>query len=380
MKIPSTNIAPTTRRRFLGAAGLVAGQAITRPLFGQNSASQQVHFGLIGVGNRGSTHLKVLLTQPGARIVAICDEKPERIATAQELVVAAGQPKPFGTTKWQELLARSDVQAVTSALPVDLHLACYLDVLRAGKDLYAEKPMCLSLPECDRMVAAAKAAPGRIVQIGFQRRSDPKFLEAMELIHGGEFGRLVEGRVLWSNSWGPLYDWLGKRERSGDWMLEQAVHNWDVLNWAARSKPKRAVGLGRAGFFADKQPDRNVHDYYSGVLEYENGLIVNIIHSWIAPTGLDKEYTQLVGELGGIDFNAGTITYRKSTGRKPRRVGEGQTSDNTTLAFAAFLKSVRERTPAVAGPQEGRESALTCLLMREAVYRGTVVTPRDIGA
>ena len=106
MKIPSPSIAPTTRRRFLGAAGIVAGHAITRPLFGQNSASQQVHFGLIGVGNRGSTHLKVLLTQPGARIVAVCDEKPERIAAAQELVVAAGQPKPFGTTKWNPTIRR----------------------------------------------------------------------------------------------------------------------------------------------------------------------------------------------------------------------------------------------------------------------------------
>ena len=86
------------------------------------------------------------------------------------------------------------MQAVTSALPVDLHIGCYLDVLKAGKDLYAEKPMCLTLAECDTLIAAARAARDRIVQIGFQRRSDPKFLEAMALVHAGELGRLVEGR------------------------------------------------------------------------------------------------------------------------------------------------------------------------------------------
>jgi len=376
---PGKTSAPS-RRRFLAATGVVAGHAITRPLFGQDSASRQIHLGIIGVGNRGTTHLKVLLNQPGVRIVAVCDQKPERITAAQELVVAAGQPRPFGTASWPELLARPDLQAVTSALPVDLHLACYLDVLKAGKDLYAEKPMCLTLAECDTLIAAGRAAKDRIVQIGFQRRSDPKFLEAMELIHVGDFGPLVEGRVLWSNAWGPLYDWFGKRERSGDWMVEQAVHNWDVLNWAARSRPKRAMGLGRTGFFRDQQPDRNVHDYYTGVLEYESGLIVNIIHSWLAPGGLDREYTQLVGERGGIDFNTGVITYRKSTGRPTRRVGAEMKTDNTTLALAAFLRSVRERIPAVAGPTEGRESVLTCLLMREAVYRGTIVTPRDLGA
>jgi predicted dehydrogenase len=377
---PSTSLPTAARRRFLAASGLVAGHAITRPLFGQDSASQQLHIGIIGVGNRGSTHLKVLLTQPGVRIVAVCDEKPERIAAAQELVVQAGQPKPFGTADWKELLTRPDLQAVTSALPVDLHLACYLDVLKAGKDLYAEKPMCLTLKECDQLIAAADAAPDRIVQIGFQRRSDPKFLEAMELIHGGECGRLVEGRILWSNSWGPLYDWFGKRERSGDWMVEQAVHNWDVMNWASQSTPKRAMGMGRSGFFTDQQPDRNVHDYYSGVLEYESGLIVNIIHSWIAPGGIDREYTQLIGEQGGIDFNTGYLTYRKTTGKETRKVGANMKGDNTTAAFAAFLRSVRERTPAVAGPKQGREAVLTCLLMREAVYRGTVVTPKDLEA
>lgn len=374
----------TSRRHLLAATGLAAGHVIARPIVARAeekaSPLQRVNVGIIGVGNRGSTHLKVLLAQPGVRVVAVCDTNPDRLAAAQERVVQAGQPKPFGTADWKELLARGDIQAVTSALPVDLHIGCYLDVLKAGKDLYAEKPMCLTLAECDTLIAAARAARDRIVQIGFQRRSDPKFLEAMALVHAGELGRLVEGRVLWSNSWGPLYDWFGKRERSGDWMVEQAVHNWDVLNWASRSTPKRAMGMGRSGFFTDQQPDRNVHDYYSGVLEYENGLIVNIVHSWVAPPGLDREYTQLVGEQGGIDFNTGAITYRKSTGKAERKVGAEAGPDSTTLAFAAFLRSVRERVPAIAGPEEGRQALLSCLMMREAVSRGTVVTPKDIGA
>jgi len=381
---PALRASGTSRRRMLAATGVAAGQAVALPLVtsrrAQAADDRPVNVGIIGVGNRGTTHLKVLLAQPGVRVVAVCDVKPDRVAAAQEKVVQAGQPQPFGTADWKELLSRPDIQAVTSALPVDLHLRCYLDVLNAGKDLYAEKPMCLSLAECDTLVAAAKAAPDRIVQIGFQRRSDPKFLEAMDLVHGGDLGRLLEGRVMWSNSWGPLYDWFGKRARSGDWMLEQAVHNWDVLNWAARSRPKRALGMGRSGFFTDQQPDRDVHDYYSGVLEYENGLIVNIVHSWVSPPGLDREYTQLVGDQGGIDFNTGIITYRKSTGRAERKVGPEKGPDNTTLAFQAFLRSVRERVPAIAGPEQGREAVLTCLMMREAVSRGTAVTPKDIGA
>lgn len=368
------------RRRFLGAAGLVAGAAITRPLLGADAPSNDIHIGCIGVGSRGSVHVKALLAT-GFRVAAICDLKPERVKAAQDVVEQAGQPRPFGTADWKELLARPDLQAVTSALPVDLHAPCYHDVLKAGKDLYAEKPMCITMAECDAFVAAAAAAKDRIVQIGFQRRADPKFIEAMKLIHAGELGELVEGRILWSNSWGPLYDWFGKHERSGDWMLEQAVHNWDVMNWANRCAPKRAMGMGRDDRFRDKQPDRNVHDYYSGVLEYENGVIVNIIHSRVAPGGIDREYTQLIGAKGGIDFNPGSVTFRREDGRPPRSLGkEAGAYDNTQLAFAAFAHSVRTRAPAIATPETGRAAVLTCLLMREAVRRGTVVTPKDIGA
>jgi predicted dehydrogenase len=359
---------------------LVAGAAITRPLMGAEAASNHINIGCIGVGSRGSVHVKALLAT-GFRVTAICDINPDRMKAAQDVVEQAGQPRPFGTADWKELLARPDLQAVTSALPVDLHAPCYHDVLKAGKDLYAEKPMCISLPECDAFVAAAAAARDRIVQVGFQRRADPKFIEAMKLIHDGELGELIEGRILWSNSWGPLYDWFGKYERSGDWMLEQAVHNWDVMNWANRCAPKRAMGMGRNDLFRDKQSDRNVHDYYSGVLEYENGVIVNIIHSWVAPGGIDREYTQLIGAKGGIDFNPGSVTFRREDGRPARGVGkEAGAYDNTQLAFAAFAHSVRTRTAPLATPETGRASALTCLLMREAVRRGTVVTPQDIGA
>src|SRR5262249_33944829 len=146
---------------------------------------------------------------------------------------------------------------------------------------------------------------------------DPRFIETMKQVHEGELGDLVEGRILWSNAWGPLYDWFGQRKRSGDWMVEQAVHNWDVMNWANRCLPARAMGLGRDNLYRDKQPDRDVHDYYAAVVEYANGVIVNIVHSWVAPGQGGKqpvfndEYTRLLGVKAGIDFNNGTFSYRK---------------------------------------------------------------------
>jgi myo-inositol 2-dehydrogenase / D-chiro-inositol 1-dehydrogenase len=365
------------RKQFLAATGTVVAGAVLAPAWAA-APSETVNVGLIGVGGRGNVHLDKLLAIPGVRVAAICDLKQDRIEAAQKKVTDAGQPKPFGTTEWKKLLEQKGLDAVSSALPVDLHFDCYADVLAAGKDLYGEKPMCLTIKQCDKLIAD-ETKSGKIVQIGFQRRADPRFIEPMKLVHAGELGELVEGRVCWSNSWGPLGGWFGRKERSGDWMVEQAVHNWDIMNWANACRPKRALGLGMDKFFKDFQPDRNVHDYYSGVLEYENGVVVNIIHSWVPPRLFDKEYSILIGTKAGVDFNSGKFSYRGN--EKEDRLGfTGDPNiDNTKLAFEAFIKSVRTRSPSIAPPAIGRDAVLTCTLMREAVYQQRAVTLKEIG-
>lgn len=376
-----------SRRRFLAAASAAAVSGGLHPRLATARAADgdRIKVGCVGVGGRGTALLRNLLDTKQADVVAVCDIKPENAQRAATLVAGAGQKAPPAFDDWKKLLELKDVQAVVSALPCDLHAANYLDVIAAGKDLYGEKPMCLTPADCDKVVAAANGSK-QVVQIGFQRRADPRFIQTMGQVHAGELGELVEGRVLWSNSWGPLGDWFGKRARSGDWMVEQAVHNWDVLNWACRGLPARAMGLGRAGLFKDFQPDRDVHDYYSAVVEYDNGVIVNILHSWVAPgqTGAFKkefnnEYTQLNGVKGGIDFNSGTFSYRKELNR-PDRVGHEFKGDinNTRLALEAFVKSVKDRSKPVATVENGRDAVLSCLLVREAVYRRQPVAMKEL--
>ena len=148
------------------------------------------------------------------------------------------------------------------------------------------------------------------------------------------------------------------------------------------------MGLGRDGLFTEKQPDRDVHDYYSALVEYENGLIVNILHSWVAPgqggaynPAFNQEYTRLVGTQAGIDFNSGTFSYRREL-NKPDRVGHSHQGaiDSTYLALQAFVDSVRTRRPPVSTVEEGRDAVLACLLVREAVYRQGVVTLQELTA
>src|SRR5579872_5103347 len=160
---------------------------------GTGAAPRTVGVGFIGVGGRGHALLRSILTVPGVEVRAVCDVAAANRAKARETIAAAGGAKLLETVEWSEVLAAPGVEAVVSALPCDLHKQCYLDTIAAGKDLYGEKPMCLTAVDCEAIVSAA-AASNTIVQIGFQRRADPRFLETMQLVHAGELGDLVEAR------------------------------------------------------------------------------------------------------------------------------------------------------------------------------------------
>ena len=370
-----------SRRTFLASAA-VATAAASRLSAAEDA---RLRVGFIGVGNRGTALLRNFLEAKRGDVVAVCDIKDEHAKRAATLVTGAGQKEPTLYADYKKLLDSKYVQVVVSALPCDLHAACYLDTIAAGKDLYGEKPMCLTPEDCDRVVKAANASK-QIVQIGFQRRADPRFIEPMKLIHEGELGDIVEGRIMWSNSWGPLGDWFGKKARSGDWMVEQACHNWDVMNWANKGLPVRAMGLGRAGLYKTFQPDRDVHDYYSAVVEYDNGALVNVLHSWVAPGQNGKftkefndEYTRLNGVKAGIDFNSGVIAYRKEL-NVPDKIAHSAKGavNNTKLGLEAFAASVKARKAPVATVEHGRDAVLACLLVRDAVYRKHPVTMKEL--
>ena len=185
------------RREFLNTAGTVAAGAVAL----KGSPAETVSAGCIGVDGRGTYHLTNLLKMKNVAVKAICDNNPDHLANAQKLVEAAGQLRPDGYNDRKKLLERKDIDAVVSALPVYLHAQCYLDTVAAGKDIYAEKPLCINWSECDRVVSAVQKSKV-IFQVGFQRRADPYFLETISLVHKGELGKLVEGRVAWCNAWG----------------------------------------------------------------------------------------------------------------------------------------------------------------------------------
>jgi predicted dehydrogenase len=195
-----------SRRRFLKTAGqglaasaVAAGFPAIVPasVFGAGAPGNRINIGAIGNGRISRGHdLPGLWKHETARIMAVCDVDSRRMEEAKTLVnghYAATTGKPYdgvaGYTDYHDLLANPDIDAVVISTPDHWHAIIAIDAVRAGKDVYLQKPASLTIAE-GRALSDAVHHSGRIFQIGSQQRSSPQFRYAAELVRNGRIGRL----------------------------------------------------------------------------------------------------------------------------------------------------------------------------------------------
>ncbi|HTM47442.1 MAG TPA: Gfo/Idh/MocA family oxidoreductase [Bryobacteraceae bacterium] len=206
-----------SRRAVLsGAAGACAFDIVPASVFAQPAPSDRIHFGHIGIGGRGSGFLRPESGGPtkpspnlggtgdrvlrSARSVALCDVDTSRLDKAASRV--GGHPKLY--KDFRRLLEDKDVDAVFIASPDHWHALMMIMACEAGKDVYVEKPACLTIEEGRAMVRAAERY-GRVVQVGSQGRSQPAAWHACSYIRNGEIGT-VRKVAAWHYA-SPTGDW-----------------------------------------------------------------------------------------------------------------------------------------------------------------------------
>ena len=189
-----------SRRRFL-KTGVGAAAAIGFPtivpsvVLGQFAPSKRINIGAIGAGRISRGHdMALILPYDRARIMAVCDLDANRVVDGKKLVndfYAAKTGKPYdgvtGCGNYHDLLANKDIDAVVVSTPDHWHALIGIDAVRAGKDVYLQKPASLTIAE-GRALSNAVQASGRILQIGSQQRSTVQFRYAAELVRNGRIG------------------------------------------------------------------------------------------------------------------------------------------------------------------------------------------------
>lgn len=228
-------------------------------------AASPVRFGLIGYGAWGRHHAAAIAGTPGAELVAISARSDASCDAARQ-----AHPDAFVTADYRELLAHADVDVVDVVLPTDLHHEVGVAVLHAGKHLLLEKPMALSLDQCDDLVRVATERR-RLLAIGHEFRLSSLWGKVKELVDAGFVGE--PQYVLVELSRNPYRQgaggWRYDINRVGNWILEEPIHFFDLARWYLQStgEPARVYAAANS-----RQPDHpELQDNFSAIVHFTGG-------------------------------------------------------------------------------------------------------------
>lgn len=237
-----------------------------------------VRVGLIGAGRMGSFHAENLAWRvPGATLAAIADPQP---GAAQQLADRLGVAKAYSDL--HALLQDKEIDAVAIASPARTHAEWVIAAAAAGKHIFCEKPMAVTLDEADRAIAAAKDA-GVVLQVGFNRRFDSGFAAAIAAVRAGENGTTQLSRSLTRDPGlrdpAPIPPWTI--------FLETLIHDFDtLLHFNPGAKPVEVYALADALVRPDFK-EKGLLDTSVVTLRFDNGAIAVAEASFQAVYGYD---------------------------------------------------------------------------------------------
>jgi inositol 2-dehydrogenase len=295
---------------------------------------------------------------PQARLVAIADrDRPRSEALADEFGVEGRFSDPL------ELFRRDDIQAVLIATPTDTHPALVAAAAQAGKHVFVEKPLALSVEGCDQAIAAAAAA-GVKLQVGFMRRFDQAYREARSKIAAGEIGRPT---LFKSINRDPVRTSLefARRESSGGLIMDMGIHDFDLARWLMGDEVVRVSAEGTCLAYPELQ---RVGDIDNAVinLRFAGGAVGNIDLSRNAVYGFDAR-TEVLGTEAAV-----AVGRQREAGLAPRP-GQGSLEPSGPGRFdAAYVEELRhfvecvaqDRTPWVTGDDARRATAIAAAATR----------------
>jgi predicted dehydrogenase len=212
-----------------------------------------VRIGIVGAGQRATAHVKSLAAIPGAELTALCDRDAKRLADFTR-TCPVGQAHL--TTSLDEMLAGDRVDGVVITVPDRAHREVAERCFAAGKHCMLEKPMALTVEDCQSIIRAKKAA-GRILQIGFVLRYTPYWRTIKAITDSGALGQIMSVsaseflRVGHSISY--MRRWHRKKENSGSFLLAKCSHDLDMLCWLVGSRPARVASFGDNNFFLPRK-------------------------------------------------------------------------------------------------------------------------------
>ena len=327
-----TTPGPVTRRTFIKSASVAAGAlaAAQASITGAWAAgSDEIRIGLIGAGGRGTGAVQnAIKAAKGVRLVAMAELFPDRLAESRKTLTRLGaaatvpDDRAFTGLDGYKSVLQSDANYIILATPPGFRPEHLKASIEAGKHIFTEKPVAVDGPGIKTCLSLVDVAAQKklLVGCGLQRHHQQGYLDTMTRIHDGAIGDIVAARAYWNQGalwnrgrkpeWSDtewqLRNWYYFTWLCGDHIVEQHVHNIDVVNWAMKAHPVRATGTG--GRQVRTGPEwGHIYDHFAVDFEYENGVhLFSMCRQQQGTAGSVSE--ALVGSKGTCQVNDYKIT------------------------------------------------------------------------
>jgi len=396
-----------SRRDFLRAstavgAGLTLPVIVPASVFGAQAPSERIALGCIGVGRMGTDDLREALGFKQVQVVAVCDLDSKRATLAQKRVESAyAKQNPGGDYKgcavygdFRELVARSDIDAVQIAVPDHWHTLPALEAAKAGKDIFLQKPLTLTIQE-GRILSDTVRRYNRIFQVGSQQRSDTKFRTGCELVRNGRVGKLqriiigfgtdpgcgpkptmpvpenlnyemwlgpapwapyTEERVHPQNSITDRPGWLRISDYGAGMITGWGSHHLDIAQWGMGTEYTGPVEVeGQAEFPKDGLWD--VHGTFHIEYTYANGVKMICDDEKKVKNGIRFE-----GDKGWVFVTRGRVDAEPKS-LLQETIGAGETKLYVSSNHKGnFYECIKSRKETIAPVEVGHRSCTACLL------------------
>ncbi|MGB7266625.1 MAG: inositol 2-dehydrogenase [Terracidiphilus sp.] len=337
--------------------------------------SKRLHFGIIGAGRIGRVHAETLAFRlPEAEIVAIADVNGE---AAQAVATRCNIPRVVASA--EEILGDKTIEAVLICTSTDTHAELIVKAARAGKHIFCEKPVSLSLEKIDSSLAAVKAA-GVQLQVGFNRRFDSNFMRVRQAVASGEIGKPSLMHIISRDPAPPPIAYLGP---SGGIFLDMMIHDFDMARYLMGEEVEEIYASG--GVLVDPEFKGVDLDTALVVLHFKSGAIGTIDNSRKAVFGYDQR-VEILGSKGKIASENRYPNQVVVSGEKnvytdlPLNFFMQRYTESFALELQLFVQAVLEGKPTPVTGADSRVPVVMALAARKSFDERRLVSLAEVAA
>jgi myo-inositol 2-dehydrogenase / D-chiro-inositol 1-dehydrogenase len=259
---------------------------------------KKVRIGSVGLGRLGYEHARNLAFHvPGAELCALCDVDEKRLKmVSNELGINDAY------TDFSDMCRNPDLDAIVIVSPSIYHAQQIKIALDAGKHVFCEKPLDLTMDGCRIAENAVKEHPDQVFMLGFMRRYDKSYVDAKNKIDHGEIGRIILIRSYTQDPRTSIQGALAFGPHSGGQFFDMCIHDIDLLRWLSGSEPKNVWGIGGC-FEFEQYREWNDGDNVACMIQCQDETMAFIFAGRAAAHGCNVE-TEIIGTHGTLRISS----------------------------------------------------------------------------